>query len=208
MIRAFDGIITDFDDQVGTASVVVAGVHYEIRIPAFATEWARTLENSQSIARVHIYEYATQHDTTSQFVGFPNVEEREFFRKFVDVPKLGPLKAAQALQRPIVDIAQSIEQGDQSALASLPGIGKRLSQTIIAHLQGKLDFLLAGMTTETLSQPEGHGATAAVRNDAISALIALQFSRVEAERAVEAALSSADSDPDLDTLLRRVLDQP
>ena len=165
MIRAFDGIITDFDDQVGTASVVVAGVHYEIRIPAFATEWARTLENSQSIARVHIYEYATQHDSTSQFVGFPNVEEREFFRKFVDVPKLGPLKAAQALQRPIVDIAQSIEQGDQSALASLPGIGKRLSQTIIAHLQGKLDFLLAGMTTETLSQPEGHGATAAVRND-------------------------------------------
>ena len=207
MIRAFDGIITDFDDQVGTASVVVAGVHYEIRIPAFATEWARTLENSQSIARVHIYEYATQHDSTSQFVGFPNVEEREFFRKFVDVPKLGPLKAAQALQRPIVDIAQSIEQGDQSALASLPGIGKRLSQTIIAHLQGKLDFLLAG-TIETLSQPEGHGATAAVRNDAISALIALQFSRVEAERAVEAALSNADSDPDLDTLLRRVLDQP
>ena len=64
------------------------------------------------------------------------------------------------------------------------------------------------MTTETLYQPEGHGATAAVRNDAISALIALQFSRVEAERAVEAALSSADSDPDLDTLLRRVLDQP
>ena len=207
MIRAFDGIINDFDDQVGTASVVVAGVHYEIRIPAFATEWARTLENSQSIARVHIYEYATQHDSTSQFVGFPNVDEREFFRKFVDVPKLGPLKAAQALQRPIIEIAQSIEQGDQSALATLPGIGKRLSQTIIAHLQGKLDFLLTGTTLETLSQSEGHSAATAVRNDAVSALVALQFSQTEAEKAVDDALSEADSDPDLDTLLRRVLDQ-
>ncbi|MEC7788803.1 MAG: Holliday junction branch migration protein RuvA [Chloroflexota bacterium] len=207
MIRAFDGVITDFDDQVGTASVLVAGVHYEIRIPAFATEWARALENSQSTARVHIYEYATQHDSTSQFVAFPNVEEREFFRKFVDVPKLGPLKAAQALQRPIIEIAQSIEQGDQLALASLPGIGKRLSQTIIAHLQGKLEFLLAGTTIQTSYQSEVHSVATAVRNDAVSALMALQFSRIEAEKAVEDALSETDSDPDLDTLLRRVLDQ-
>ena len=207
MIRAFDGVITDFDDQAGTASVVVSGVHYEIRIPAFATEWARALEDSKSVARVHIYEYATQHDSTSQFVGFPHVEEREFFRKFVDVPKLGPLKAAQALQRPIIDIAQSIENGDRSALTDLPGIGQRLSQTIIAHLQGKLDFLLAGKPINILNDSDTRSTTEAVRADAVAALIALQFSRTEAERAIEAVLLEIDFEPDLDTLLRRVLDQ-
>ncbi len=207
MIRAFDGIITDFDEQIGTASVVVAGVHYEIRVPVFATDWARALEASQSIARVHIYEYATQHDSTSQFVGFPKVEEREFFRKFVDVPKVGPLKAAQALQRPIVDIARSIEQGDQSALANLPGIGKRLSQTIIAHLQGKLDFLFAGTVMEPSSGSGPESDIDIIRADAVAALVALQFSRAEAEKAVEAALLEVDFELDLDTLLRRVLDQ-
>ena len=111
------------------------------------------------------------------------------------------------MQRPIIEIAQSIEQGDQLALASLPGIGKRLSQTIIAHLQGKLEFLLAGTTIQTSYQSEVHSAATAVRGDAVSALMALQFSRIEAEKAVEDALSETDSDPDLDTLLRRVLDQ-
>ena len=40
MIRALEGSIRDFQRDTLTTSVVVGGVHHEVRIPAFATVWA------------------------------------------------------------------------------------------------------------------------------------------------------------------------
>ena len=99
MIRALEGVVQDFDRDSLTAAVVVGGVHHEIRIPAFASDWAEEMEGLGQLVLVHVYEYASQHDITSQLVGFPSSQERDFFRKFVEVPKVGPSRATQALEK-------------------------------------------------------------------------------------------------------------
>jgi|GEM_PF-2841631 len=203
MIRALEGVIQDFERDTLTASVVVGGVHHEVRIPAFALTWAEEMESLAQPVLVHVYEYATQHDITSQLVGFPSTHERDFFRKFVDVPKVGPSRAAQALEKPAVEIAKYIETGDEKALATLPGIGTRLSQTIIAQLQGKLDFLMSS-EIETAAFGE-HSPNDELRSDAIEALLALQFTRREATAKVDAVIAKVSTDLELDELIRQVL---
>ncbi len=203
MIRALEGVIQDFERDTLTASVVVGGVHHEVRIPAFALTWAEEMESLAQPVLVHVYEYATQHDITSQLVGFPSTHERDFFRKFVDVPKVGPSRAAQALEKPAVEIAKYIKTGDEKALATLPGIGTRLSQTIIAQLQGKLDFLMSSeIETATFGE---HSPNDELRSDAIEALLALQFTRREATAKVDAVIAKVSTDLELDELIRQVL---
>lgn len=203
MIRALEGIIRDFQRDTLTASVVVGGVHHEVRIPAFASVWAEEMESIGETVLVHVYEYATQHDITSQLVGFPSVHERDFFRKFVEVPKVGPSRAAQALEKPAVEIAKYIESGDEKALTTLPGIGTRLSQTIIAQLQGKLGFLLSSEMEGALSGE--YSPNDGLRSDAIEALLALQFNVREATVKVDAVLNETSIDLTLDQLIREVL---
>ncbi len=203
MIRALEGVIQDFERDRLMASVVVGGVHHEVRSPAFASTWAEEMESLGEPVLVHVYEYATQRDITSQLVGFPSTHERDFFRKFVDVPKVGPSRAAQALEKPAVEIAKYIETGDEKALATLPGIGTRLSQTIIAQLQGKLDFLLSSEIEETGSR--GYSPNDGLRSDAIEALLSLQFTMREATAKVDVAITEASTDLTLDELIRQVL---
>jgi len=203
MIRALEGIIQDFERDSLTAAVVVNGIHYEIRIPAFASSWAEEMESLGQPVLVHVYEYASQHDITSQFVGFPSAQERDFFRKFVEVPKVGPSRATQALQRPAAEIAEYIETGNEKALTSLPGIGMRLSQTIIAQLQGKLDFLLLSDVTRSTSPDDL--LNDGLRSDAIEALLSLQFSVREATSKVDLIISETSTDLTLDELIRQVL---
>jgi Holliday junction DNA helicase RuvA len=203
MIRALEGVIQDFERGTLTASVVVGGVHHEVRIPAFASTWAEEMESLGQPVIVHVYEYATQHDITSQLVGFPSTHERDFFRKFVDVPKVGPSRAAQALEKPAVEIAKYIETGDEKALATLPGIGIRLSQTIIAQLQGKLDFLVSSEIEATAFGE--YSPNDERRSDAIEALLALQFTRREATAKVDTVIAEVSTDLTLDELIRQVL---
>ena len=203
MIRALEGIVRDFDSDSLTAAVVVGGVHHEIRVPAFASSWAEEMESLGQLVLVHVYEYASQHDITSQLVGFPSAQERDFFRKFVEVPKVGPSRATQALEKPAAQIAEYIETGNQKALTSLPGIGARLSQTIIAQLQGKLDFLLSSDVTGGASLNDQ--MSGGLRSDAIEALLSLQYSLREATFKVDSILADAPENLTLDELIREVL---
>ena len=137
-------------------------------------------------------------------IGFPRLAERDFFRKFIDVPDVGPVRAVRALDRQVSEIARAIEGGDTKALQQLPGIGARTAQTIIAHLQGRL------LEEATLPDPTGHVPATGeptVRDDAIEALLALQYGRREAEAMVAAALEARPELDDLETLLRAVLEQ-
>jgi Holliday junction DNA helicase RuvA len=135
--------------------------------------------------------------------GFPRLAEREFFRKFIEVPDIGPAKAVRALTRPVSDIARWVEAEDVRSLRQLPGIGDRLAQTIVAHLRGKLiqEALLRDRDGEVAAPPPD------VRADAIDALIALQYGRREAEHLVNDALKSRGDLESLEAVLRYVLEQ-
>ncbi len=110
----------------------------------------------------------------------------------------------RALDRQVSEIARAIEGGDTKALQQLPGIGARTAQTIIAHLQGRL---LEEATLPDASGRKPPTGEPDMRDDAIEALLALQYGRREAESMVAAALEAHPDIADLETLLRAVLEQ-
>ena len=91
------------------------------------------------------------------------------------------------------------------AIQQLPGIGQRLSQTIVAQLAGKL--ALDAVAPAAARAASGGGDRSGVREDAIEALVALQYTRREAERAVMEAMRANTALDSVEDLIRAVLEQ-
>jgi Holliday junction DNA helicase RuvA len=202
MIVALRGPLTRWDEERSVIWLEAGGVTYEVSMPAFAAEWVARHELGDEV-QVFTYEYASERQPAPMLFGFPRLAEREFFRKFIEVPDIGPAKAVRALTRPVSDIARWVEAEDVRSLRQLPGIGDRLAQTIVAHLRGKLiqEALLRDRDGEVAAPPPD------VRADAIDALIALQYGRREADHLVNDALKSRGDLDSLEAVLRYVLEQ-
>lgn len=202
MIVALRGPLTRWDDDRSVLWIEAGGVTYEVSMPVFAAEWVGQHAIGDEL-QVFTYEYASERQPAPTLFGFPRLAEREFFRKFIEVPDIGPAKAVRAMTRPVSDIARWIEAEDVRGLRQLPGIGDRLAQTIVAHLRGKLvqEALLRDRDdVASPSEPD-------VRGDAIEALVALQYSRREADALVSDAMKARADLDSLEAVLRFVLEQ-
>lgn len=133
---------------------------------------------------------------TPRLIGFPRLEDRAFFTRFITVKNMGARKALRALVMPMSRVAAAIESGDATMLAGLPGIGKRAAEQIIAELKGKVaDFALGAPAGEEAPStdnwtPEQH--------DALTVMVALGERRIEAQRWIDraAALEPGPHGPD------------
>lgn len=205
MIAALRGTVTHWDGAASTAWIEVQGVTYEVRIPAFAAEWIESVRDEPDTL-IFTYYHVSERNPQPLIIGFQHLAERDFFRKFIEVPDVGPVKAVRALTFPVSEIARWIESEDVRAIQQLPGIGQRLSQTIVAQLAGKL--ALDALTPSAGARPSGSGGDrSGVREDAIEALVALQYTRREAERAVMEAMRAQPALDAVEDLIRAVLEQ-
>ena len=204
MIAALRGALERWDDESATAWLDVGGVSYELIVPVFGSEWmAAQLPGSE--IRLFTYYHVSERNPQPVLIGFPRLVERDFFRKFIEVPDIGPVKAVRALTQPVSEIARAIEAGDTKALQQLPGIGARLAQTIVARLQGKL--LQEALLRDEVGEPSGIAREPELRDDAIEALVALQYTRREAEAVVSETMDRQPTLDDLETLLRAILER-
>ena len=205
MIASLRGTVTRWEEDASVAWIEVQGVTYEVRIPAFAAEWIAS-RLGEPETEIFTFYHVSERNPVPLLVGFQHLAERDFFRKFIEVPDMGPTKAVRALTRPVSEIARWIEAEDVKSLRELPGIGQRLSQTIVAQLHGRLvqEALLRDSAGELVP-----AATPAddLRTDALEALVALQYSRREAESAIEEALQARPDIEQLEELLRVILEQ-
>ena len=202
MIAALSGPLVRWDAERSSLWILAGGITYEVHMPAFAADWVAGHQQGEDV-QVFTYYHATERQPLPTLYGFPHLAEREFFRKFIEVPDVGPAKAVRALTRPVSEIAGWIEAEDQRSLRQLPGIGERLAQTIVAHLRGKVvqeALLRDAVEGEREPVPD-------IRDDAIEALVTLQYSRREATNLVADALSEDPSPQTLEDVLRSVLEQ-
>ncbi len=137
MISHLTGAISKKHEGRQAIEITIGGVGYEVALPTFV--W-RALEQTPlgDEVSLEIFYHVPERQPTPMLVGFQRDIERDFFRKLVEVPDLGPTKAMRALVYSVSTIATWIEQGDERALRSLPGIGERLAKTMVAHLKGKV----------------------------------------------------------------------
>ncbi len=112
-------------------------IGYEILLPAFVRSTFHPRRTGDDVA-LYIYYHQTERQPKPTLIGFNLEAEREFFRHFISVEDIGPMKAVQALTVPVRDIARAIESRDSAYLKRLKGIGNRTAQKILATLEGKV----------------------------------------------------------------------
>ena len=174
----------------GRATLEIGGVCYEVLVPSGLIDNLKESLNKDEKITLHTIYYIEAGDMRSshypRMVGFTDTIDKDFFQKFIGVPGLGVKKALKSLIIPVKQIATYIENKDASGLSSLPGVGARLAEKIIAELSGKTaKFALAQSETPlAVVRREKNDFT----EEALDALLQLQYNRREAEDMIAAAL--------------------
>jgi Holliday junction resolvasome RuvABC DNA-binding subunit len=108
---------------------------------------------------------------------------------------MGNRTALRALQLPCGAVAGAIADRDVDLLKSLPEIGKRTAETIVAELSGKVDrFVELKPSGSRAATAPGEGAPSDSRSelirDAVAVLVQLGEPRLIARQLVDRALAA------------------
>ncbi|MCG3122270.1 MAG: Holliday junction ATP-dependent DNA helicase RuvA [Phycisphaerales bacterium] len=126
-----------------------------------------------------------------RLIGFESALDRRFFELFTTVKGIGNRKALRALEVEPAVIARAVAEKDTRALVKLPEIGKRLAETIVAELHGKVDIYLGAAELAEL-KPGAEARPSSLppgQQEAVEALVALGETRADAVRKVEQAVA-------------------
>jgi Holliday junction DNA helicase RuvA len=183
MIVQIEGKLVSLDES--TAWVQVGAVCYELMLPGYAVNRLSGQIGSQvSLCTMEYYEGTLGGgNLIPRMVGFLNKSERDFFNLYTSVKGIGIKKGLKSLAMPIERIADAIESGDEKLLATLPGIGKKMAQMMIAELKGKLASFAAG----AVSTGRAGAGFATFQTEAMEILIAWGEKRNEAMELIELA---------------------
>ena len=204
MISHLHGTLSKRIEERSAIELTVGGVGYDVHLPAFV--W-RALQETPLGDEVdlEIFYHVPERQPTPMLVGFSRDIEREFFRKLVEVPDLGPMKAMRALIFSVSTIAAWIEQGDEKSLRTLPGVGERLAKTMVAHLKGKVvqEALLQDEHFASPPAKEGPPSLSEVQQLAVAGLVRLGYRQAEASRWVEQVTKEGEV-PEAEDIIRAV----
>ena len=194
MICAIRGELVALTDTA--AHIRCDQLTYEVMLPACdIAALAGDVGNEIELHAREIYESSNQGASfVPRKVGFVTPEAREFFELLTKVKGIGYRKALRAMREPVWTIAGAIAERDLALLKSLPEIGGKLAETLIAELKGKVDRFVE-------SKPAGldgvaHGARSQISADALSVLVQLGESRSQARAFIDRALAA---DPSIET---------
>jgi Holliday junction DNA helicase RuvA len=193
MIGRLTGTLESLDELSALVSVP-GGVAYEVSVPAFLAErLASRVGTTVTFITFHYLEGQGQGAWfIPRLIGFLSSRERDFFEVFTTVKGIGNRKALRAMAAEPSAIAAAIAQKNAPALTKLPEIGKRLAETIIAELSGKVDgFLTTAEISSMDVKASGVSGQTPWTEEAILALMALGEARTDAEKLVQRATDRA-----------------
>jgi Holliday junction DNA helicase RuvA len=171
----------------GGMDVVVdcGGVGYAVSVPL------STLDNVPAVGQnVTLKTIMVVREDAMQLYGFLTEAERDAFKLLTTIQGIGGRIALGVLSATSLDgLRKAVATGNVAALQRLPGIGKKTAERIVVELREKIIGVVPASTdsVSVLSQ---------TADDAVSALIALGYSKAAAEKAVKTALQQQ---PDLAT---------
>ncbi len=178
MIATLRGEITQIEENA--LIVEVGGVGMRVFVPA-------PLHGQKKVGeKFFIYTYLVVRETELTLYGFETQSDRELFTLLLGVPGVGPKVALSVLSTMNIDAVQRAVFSDEPELLSrVPGVGKKSAQKIALHLKDRL-------------KPAGVLASVATLSDAdsevLEALIALGYSVVEAQAAIQSLPKDAGED--------------
>ncbi len=186
------------------------GLTYEVLLPSFtASRLTDQQGNDITLHTLHFLESQNQGATMiPRLAGFLSKEDRAFFQLFTTCKGIGNRKALRALAMDASQIANAIADRDTATLQTLPEIGKRTAETIIATLHGKVDHFVAAdalagsMGADAQALPTG---VSSISREATEVLMQLGETRIAAIAWINEALNDPDDRPeDVHSLVERV----
>ena len=179
--------------------VEVNGIGYDVLIPLSSFDKLPSRGGD-----IRILTHLAIREDAHVLYGFMTAGERDLFRLLIHtVSGIGPKIALSILSgMNVTALRGAVAAGDVKMLSQINGVGKKTAERIIVELKDKLGQAAA---------LEAAGAQRAVSpsdqkmNDAISALVALQYKQVEAYEAVRAAQAVLGAEATVEQLVRAAL---
>lgn len=208
MIDRLTGILESID---GSDLVVVpehSAIAYALLAPAYLAQRLAPSVGSEVRLTTHlILESQNQGASfTPRLIAFGSPTERAFFMLFTTVKGVGPKKAIRAMAEEPGEIARAIAAHDTKSLTKLPEIGKRLAETIVAELSGKVEkFMGTDDLDAALAEAESRamgGSMDPEAKKAQAALIALGETPADAEQMIRRALAMEPAPSTSDELIK------
>ena len=198
MIGLLNGRVESVDADA--ALIDVGGVGYEVRMPAAELSALHAGQETRVFTSLNVSQDAVT------LYGFLTQASKRMFLQLQKVSGIGPKVALSLLSTlPPDRLARAVADGDATALAKAPGLGKKGAQKIILELKGSID----------LSQIEGASAPAKAQVDTgsmqvVEGLMSLGWRQQDAEHAVhevcvQEQIETPLSDRDIPRVLKLAL---
>lgn len=180
-----------------TAIVVeTGGVGYYVMISL------HTYAQIESLERVKIYTHLLIREDSHTLYGFAEPSERTLFQHLISVSGVGPGTAQLLLSAMTADEVRSAIIGEQEqAFSRVKGIGPKTAKRIILDLKDKM--VKQGGDTPLTLLPQDNTA----REEALSALLALGFARIQVQKALNAVQKEHPSAKNVEELIKLALRQ-
>lgn len=195
MIAYLNGIITHKTPTF--IYVDCNGVGYHVNISL------HTYTRLEKLEKIKIFTYLNVKEDEQSLYGFFDDEERALFILLISVSGIGVNTARVILSYMTPEeVRTAIIHENAIALGKVKGIGPKTAKRIILDLKDKV-IKESGIDQVILSSPENN----TIRNESLSALIALGFPKVVVEKQIKAVLEKNPDIEQVEDLIKQVLKQ-
>jgi Holliday junction DNA helicase RuvA len=182
----------------GCCVLDVQGVGYEVFVPLRTV--SRMAAPPEGVT-LHVHTHVRE--DTFRLYGFEDVLDRLAFRTMLGVSGVGPKLALAILnEMSAAEVSHAVLHADKKRFAAVSGIGKKMADRLVLELKGKLDGLPSAADMAAAPAPPPPNGPA---NDVAAALVALGFSRMQAEAAAAKVISDENDARPIETLIRKAL---
>jgi len=161
------------------AIIEAGGIGYQVNISL------NTFALLEGKSEATLYLHLVVREDAHLLYGFVAKEERELFRHLISVSGVGANTARVILSSlSPAEITQAIAQGDVNLLKQIKGIGLKTAQRIVVDLKDKI--AKGSAEQEIFAQSNN-----TIREEALSALVMLGFTKAVAEKTISQILKNS-----------------
>lgn len=173
MIGMLHGQVDSID--AASAIIEVGGVGYETRMPS------ADLASMHVGQTVKVYTSLNVSQDAITLYGFSSLASKRMFLQLQKVSGIGPKVALSLLSTlPPERLARAVADGDATALAKAPGLGKKGAQKIILELKGSIDLSQIESASPEIRSTEDTGS-----EQVVEGLMSLGWRQQDAVHAVQ-----------------------
>jgi len=173
-----------------------SGVGYHINISLQTYAQIEKLEQAKILTYLHVKE------DSHTLYGFAEDEERQLFIRLISVSGIGPNTAQVMLSSLQPDVIKgAIIAEDVNTFNKVKGIGPKTAKRIILDLKDKI-VKESSESAITFTPVDN-----TIRKEALSALVALGFARIQVQKALNKVLKEEPQLSSVEELVKRALKQ-